>query len=129
MNVETAARRWIEGWRRAWPTGDVEGVAAMYTDDAVYSSHPFRNPDTARSYLERSFGEEKLVDAWFGDPLVAGRRASVEYWAVLRASDGTELTIAGAAFLRFDDDGRVTDHRDYWAQTGGARTPPRGWGG
>ena len=98
----------------------------MYADDAVYSSHPFRQPDSARSYAERAFGEEDLVQAWFGDPVVSGDRAAVEYWAVLRAQD--ELTIAGTALLRFDPDGRVRDHRDYWAQVEGRREPPTGWG-
>jgi hypothetical protein len=104
----------------------VDGIAAMYTDDAVYSSHPFRPPETARSYVERAFGEEDLVQAWFGEPVVSDDRAAVEYWAILRADE--ELTIAGAAVLRFDADGRVAEHRDYWDQIAGRREPPAGWG-
>lgn len=126
MDTATAARNWIQGWLQAWPARDVDGIAAMYADDAVYSSHPFRPPDTARSYAERAFGEEDLVQAWFGEPVVSGDRAAVEYWAILRAED--ELTIAGAAFLRFDPDGRVRDHRDYWDQLDGRREPPEAWG-
>jgi len=126
VSTEAAARRWIEGWLRAWPTRDVDGIAAMYTDDAVYSSHPFRPPETARSYVERAFGEEDLVQAWFGEPVVSDDRAAVEYWAILRADE--ELTIAGAAVLRFDADGRVAEHRDYWDQIAGRREPPAGWG-
>jgi hypothetical protein len=38
------------------------------------------------------------------------------------------LTIAGTAVLRFDQGGQVADHRDYWAQQDGRRTPPRAWG-
>ena len=98
----------------------------MYAESAVYSSHPFRAPDTARSYVERAFGEEELVQAWFGEPVVAGDRAAIEYWAVLRGEE--ELTIAGAAFLHFDAEGRVTDHRDYWDQVESPREPPPGWG-
>jgi hypothetical protein len=98
----------------------------MYADDAVYSSHPFREPQTARGYVERAFGEEDVVQAWFGEPVVSGDRAAVEYWAILRAE--AELTIAGAAFLRFDDDGRVIQHRDYWDQIDGRREPAEGWG-
>jgi hypothetical protein len=128
MDVEAAADAWVDGWRRAWPARDVDGIASMYTDDAVYASQPFRAPDTARSYAERAFGEEDLVRAWFGKPVVSGDRAAVEYWAVLRTPDEHELTIAGAAFLHFASDGRVVDHRDYWTQTDGAREPPAGWG-
>ena len=127
MDAAIAARNWIDGWLRAWPTRDVEGIASMYTDDTVYSSHPFRPPDTARGYAERAFGEEDLVQAWFGEPIVSGDRAAIEYWAVLRG--GEELTIAGTAFLHFDAEGRVTDHRDYWTAVDGRREPPQGWGG
>jgi len=126
VDAAAAARRWVDGWLRAWPKRDVEGIAELYTDDAVYSSHPFRPPDTARSYVERAFGEEDLVQAWFGEPVVSGDRAAVEYWAILRAGD--ELTIAGAAFLRFSPDGRVAEHRDYWDQLADRREPPAGWG-
>jgi hypothetical protein len=77
--------------------------------------------------VSRAFGEESFVEAWFGEPVVAGERAAVEYWAILEAA-GAELTIAGAAVLRFDADGRVVEHRDYWDQIDGRREPPPGWG-
>jgi SnoaL-like domain len=128
MTGDEAVRAWIDGWIRGWPTEDVDAIASRYDPGEVYSSHPFRAPETAASYLERAFGEERLLDAQFGEPVVAGDRAAVEYWAVLRAPDGDELTIAGASFLRFDDDGRVVSHRDYWDQTDGRRDPPPGWG-
>jgi SnoaL-like domain len=128
METEAAAHAWVEGWRRGWPRRDVDGIAAVYEDGAVYSSHPFRAAETARSYAERAFGEEDLVRAWFGEPVVSGDRAAVEYWAVLRTQAGDDITIAGAAFLRFGVDGRVTQHRDYWVQTDSSREPPSGWG-
>jgi hypothetical protein len=67
------------------------------------------------------------VQAWFGEPVVSGDRAAVEYWAILSAGDGP-LTLAGSAFLHFAPDGRVTEHRDYWDIQEGRREPPRGWG-
>ena len=128
MDAATAARAWIEAWQRAWPAEDVDTIASRYADDAVYSSHPFRPAETARSYLERAFGEEALVEARFGEPVVAGDRAAVEYWAVLRPPDGDDFTIAGASFLHFNAEGLVTEHRDCWVQADGSREPPAGWG-
>ncbi len=128
MEIEAAARRWIETWQSAWPAEDVDQIASVYAEGTIYSSHPFRDPETARAYVERAFGEEELVQSWFGEPVVSGDRAAVEYWAVLRAAQGEELTIAGCAFLRFDADGRVVSHRDYWDQVDRAREPPYGWG-
>lgn len=128
MNADEAVRAWVDVWQRAWPAGDADAIATMYTDDSVYSSHPFRPPETARSYLERAVGEEALSEAHFGEPVVAGDRAAVEYWAVLRSPSGGEITIAGVSVLHFDADGRVTVHRDYWDQVDGRRDPPVGWG-
>jgi SnoaL-like domain len=128
MDADAAARAWIDAWQRAWPAEDVDAIVSMYAPGDVYSSHPFRRPETARSYVERAFGEEALVDVRFGEPIVAADRAAVEYWAVLRTPDDREITIAGAAFLHFDAAGRVTDHRDYWDQVVGRRQPHVGWG-
>ena len=128
MQTEEAARRWINAWLRAWPKQDVDGIAGVYADDAPYRSHPFRELDAARSYLARAFGEEDLLDAWFGEPVASGDRAAVEYWAVLRTPAGDDVTIAGATFLRFDSAGLVVEHRDYWDQVDGRREPPLGWG-
>jgi ketosteroid isomerase-like protein len=126
-----AARRWVDGWSRAWPAGDADAVAELYTEDAVYSSHPFREPYRgaagAREYAAQAFVDEELVEVRFGDPVASGHRAAVEYWAVLRTG-GKDVTLVGTTVLRFAPDGRVEDHREYWAIEDGARRPPDGWG-
>jgi hypothetical protein len=107
---------------------DVELITSRYRPDAPYRSHPFRESSTARAYVTHAFTGEKLVRCWFGDPIVEGNRAAVEYWAILRPPDGSDVTIAGHSHLRFDGEGLVVDHRDYWAQSDGAIQPPEGWG-
>ena len=102
-------------------------IAARYRPDAPYRSRPFREPTTAREYVTQAFGEEQLVRCWFGEPIVEGERAAVEYWAILHSPDGSDITIAGHSHLRFDGEGLVVEHRDYWAQRDGAVGPPPGW--
>ncbi len=51
----------------------------------------------------------------FGEPLVAGDRAAVDWWAVITATDGSVETIAGTSLIRFGADGRVVEQRDVWA--------------
>jgi ketosteroid isomerase-like protein len=132
MELEAAVRAWIEGWSRAWAAADADAVAALYAEDAVYRTHPFREahrgPAGARAYARDSFASETLVACRFGEPVVAHSRAAVEYWATLITGDGEDVTIAGLSFVRFDPDGRCTEHRDYWAITPGHREPPTGWG-
>jgi ketosteroid isomerase-like protein len=131
VDADDAARAWIAGWSRAWPARDAEAVADLYTADAVYRSHPFREPHLGRDgvieYARTAFEDEDAVDFWFGEPVAAGDRAAVEYWAILE-SDGQELTLAGTTIIRFAADGRCEEHRDYWSLEKGRRPPPQGWG-
>ena len=71
--------------------------------------------------------QEGCAACWFGEPMVSGDRATVEYWAIL-VEKGEEVTIAGVALLRFAADGRVRAQRDYWSLEQGRREPPEGWG-
>jgi ketosteroid isomerase-like protein len=123
MDTAAAARAWVEGWTSGWENADADGIGALYAEDAVYRSHPFREPErSARDYALRAFADEELVECRFGEPIVDGDRAAVEYWAVLSA-DGDEETLAGIAVLRFGEDGRVVEQRDYWSMEPGRRPP------
>jgi hypothetical protein len=43
-------------------------------------------------------------------------------------ADGEEQTLAGVSLLRFGDDGRVVEQRDYWAEGQGRRAASPGFG-
>jgi hypothetical protein len=128
VDTHVAVRAWVRAWQHGWPDADVDVIAGRYRPDAPYRSHPFRKPTTPHGYVAQAFTEEKLVRCWFGEPIVQGNRAAVEYWAILRSPDGSDITIAGHSHLRFDDEGLVAEHRDYWSQRDGAVEPPPGWG-
>jgi ketosteroid isomerase-like protein len=124
MDAEAAAGAWVEGWTRGWEAGDADAIGALYAADALFRSHPFREPErSARDYALRAFADEQLVECRFGEPVVAGDRAAVEYWAILSA-EGEEETLAGIALIRFGPDGLVVEQRDYWSMQSG-RIPPR----
>jgi ketosteroid isomerase-like protein len=123
-DVEAAAGRWAAVWARAWPAGDVEAVAALYADAAVLVSHPFRDAQTPRSYVEWAFASQRSAECRFGQPVVAGDRAVVEWWGAITDRDGGVETVAGASHLRFDADGRVAEQRDAWAIAPGRVEPP-----
>ena len=83
-----------------------------------------------RAYAEWAFADEDAepAEVRFGEPIVSGARAAVEYWAVVR-SGGRDHTIAGIAVLVLDEQGKVERQLDYWAMDEGRREPPEGWGG
>ncbi len=114
----------MEVWSRAWPLGDVAAVAALYADEAVFFSHPFREAERPASYAAWAFGEQAAAECRFGVPIVAGERAAVDWWAVITSRDGGVDTVAGTSLLRFDADGLVVEQRDVWAGATGRRELP-----
>jgi hypothetical protein len=98
---------------------------AWYSDAVVYRSPAFRVPDLGlagvRRYLSEQFPAEQNIQCWFGEPIASGDddRASVEWWASW-TEDGQELTFAGVTVLRFDEEGKVVDHRDHNHASSGA---------
>jgi ketosteroid isomerase-like protein len=130
MDTEKAARRWAEVWSVAWPARDTAAIAELYADDAVYRALAFRAPDLGltgvRRYLDENFAVESEIECWFGEPVVSGDRAAVEWWGSW-AEQGQELTLAGTTLLRFGADGKVVDHRDYWNEVERREPPYNGW--
>ena len=91
---------------------------------AVFVSYPFRESQAPRDYAEWSFAEdEPLAELRWGEPILAGDRAVVEYWAFMGDS-----TPAGVAPIRFRSDGFVVEQRDYWAVENCRREPAASWG-
>jgi ketosteroid isomerase-like protein len=131
VDAAAAARRWAEAWQRAWEALDIEAVVALYAPDATLRSQPFRElergRDGVRDYVAGAFAEEASVRAWFGTPVAAGDRASVEWWAAL-SEDGEEVTLAGTSTLRFDAAGLVVEQRDTWNMAPTRLEPPASWG-
>jgi len=111
-------------WSRAWPDRDVDAVGALYEDGAVFYSSPFRLPQAPREYVTWAFEDQAGAECRFGEPIVDGDRAAVDWWAVLTVTDGTVESIAGTSLLRFDGDGRVLEQRDVWSTEPGRRELP-----
>jgi uncharacterized protein (TIGR02246 family) len=126
-----SVERWIEAYGRAWRERDKEAVAALFTEDAVYRSHPLREPHVGQeaiaAYWKRATSSQKELDLRFGRPIVAGDRAAVEWWAQMRAAGG-EVTLPGILYLRFAPDGRCEELRETWHLEDGRHSPPAGWG-
>jgi hypothetical protein len=128
MDTEAAARAWADAWERCWRALDAELLQPVYTPDAVHRSHPFREPGNPIEYARWALGEEEgEPEVWVGDPIVAGDRAAIEWWAVV-IENGKLISLAGTSIIRFNEDGRAVEQNDYWGEADG-RTPPwKGWG-
>ncbi|GAA0969004.1 hypothetical protein GCM10009555_015330 [Acrocarpospora macrocephala] len=122
MDPREAAGRFARTWQIGWTTHDTALLAALYADTCVHRSMPFRPVHQGKTelteYLAWSFASEEIVQVRFGEPLVDGRTAAVEF-LVHANEDGQPVTLAGCVFVTFDDEGLVTESRDYWHTTEG----------
>jgi SnoaL-like domain len=119
---------WLDRYEAAWRAGDPAGIESLFTPDCDFRSHPFRESEDVLEYTRKWFDAEEDVEPRFGEPVVDGDRAAVEYWAPMR-EDGLELTLAGCIMLRFAPDGRCSQLRDYWVTAPDRQAPPESWGG
>jgi SnoaL-like domain len=130
VNAAAAAKLWVTTWEWAWPVKDIEAISALYASQAAYRALAFREPDFGltqiRSYLTRTFATETDIACRFGAPITTGDRAAIEWWASW-VENGQPITMAGVTVLRFNADGQVIDHRDYWNQSDENRPPYDGW--
>ena len=82
---------------------------------------------TPEEYIRPVLADEENVEFEFGEPIVDGDRAAIEWWAVV-TENGKQVSLAGTSVVRFDENGRALEQTDYWGQTEG-RTPPwDAWG-
>jgi hypothetical protein len=75
----------------------------------------FRPPQEAREYVAWAFADQASAECRFGEPIVDGERAAVEWWGAITTRSGEVETIPGVSLLRFDDQGLVVEQRDVWA--------------
>jgi ketosteroid isomerase-like protein len=126
-----SATRWAEAYARAWRDGDADAAAALYADDVVFRSHPFRDPVHGRGavheYTAKAFASEHDRDVRLGRPITDRGGAAVEYWTTY-VEDGAPQTLAGCVLMTFDAAGGAAWSRDYWHVTDERLDPPRGWG-
>ena len=128
MDTEAAARAWAEAWALCWRTLDADLLEPVYAPDALQRSHPFREPGNPIEYARWALGEEEgKPEVWMGEPIVAGDRAAIEWWAAI-VENGKPVSLAGASVIRFRADGRAVEQTDYWGQADGRVPPFPSWG-
>lgn len=123
------ARNWLREYGAAWERGDA-GVLHLFTPDATYQSHPFRETHRGhaamRTYWEDASSTQSGTRVLMGDPLVDGDRVVAEWWTTM-SDEGQALTLPGVLLLEFQDL-RCRELREYWAAEPGRHDPFPEWG-
>jgi hypothetical protein len=81
-------------------------------------------PQGPAEYAAWAFADQQAAECRFGEPVVDGDRAAVDWWAVVTSKDGSLQSLAGTSLLRFDAKGRVVEQRDAWADEDGHHELP-----
>jgi SnoaL-like domain len=115
METRAAAERWREVWARGWRAGEADEIVALYAEGAHFQSDPFREAVTPADYIIPTFAEEESAECQFGEPIVDGDRAAIEWSAETRLKEGGAEKLAGVSLRRFDENGLVVEQRDFWA--------------
>lgn len=123
--------QWLDRYRAAWEEGDADAAAALFTEDAVYRSSPFREPHIGRAgvreYWTIATADQSEATVRFGRAVTEGNRTAVEFWTTMRAEEG-EITLPGILVLRFAPDGRCEELREAWMVAEERLEPHPGWG-
>ena len=108
--------QWVADYERAWRTGNVPGVARLFTENASYRTSPYEEPRVGHTAIHAFWlDDEGRTFSVSAEPVaVEGRDAVVRL-------EGRYLEPVAQAYrdlwvLRFAPDGRVEDFEEwaYW---------------
>lgn len=118
MDLEEV-QAWIDGYVRAWESGDPSEIGALFAEDARYFTHPFREPWQ---------GRDEIVKGWSEHPDEPGSWQS-EYRAIAATghtgvvrgrttyfkTDGSvDNEYANVYLIEFDDEGKAREFTEFF---------------
>ena len=83
---------WVRRYVEAWNTNDPDHIGALFTDDAVYYTAPFREPWR---------GRDAIVEGWLDAKDVPG---DTEFDFEVTAIDGDLGIVRGETYYKADDE-------------------------
>ena len=114
---ERGVERWMEVYRAAWISNVPNQVAALFTEDAIYSVSPFTEPWIGRDEIVRRWvaGIQQDVELTYDVLAVDGDRAII-HWHVFTRNVGDPVRVEydGVLVVRFAPDGRCSEHREWY---------------
>ncbi len=110
-----ALRTWIERYVRAWNSNDPADIGALFTDDAQYSTEPYRSPWR---------GRDTIVQWWLDNRDVPGE--TTFNWQPLTVNDDVAIvtgtttypdrTFSNLWVIRLTPDGACWQFSEWWME-------------
>ncbi len=128
LSNQAAGERAAEGFASLYGNLSVDNVKAnvrrVYAPDAWFNDTVATEVgvDAIEGYLLRTAENAELVQAKVTDVAVSGRDCYVRWTMEVRVknlADGSPILTEGMSQLRFDDQGRIVLHQDFWNPANG----------
>ncbi len=107
--------RWIAAYRAAWNSNSPDDIAALFTDDAEYSTEPYRPP---------WHGSAAIVQGWLEHQDRAGETTFV--WAPVQLGEDLAIisgtttypsaTYSNLWIISLASDGRCRSFAEWWME-------------
>lgn len=115
MTALSQVTTWIDGYVRAWNSNDPAEIGALFTEDGVYYTAPFRPPWR---------GREEIVSGWLarkdepGETRFQWRPVAVtDEVAIIQGTTGyPDLTYSNLWVIRLDAAGRCREFTEWWME-------------
>jgi SnoaL-like domain len=108
--------RWVAGYEHAWRSGDLDGVARLFTEGASYRTSPYADAKVGHAAIREFWLEDEgRTFTVTAEPVaVEGRDAVVRL--EVRYLEPVAQEYRDLWLLRFAPDGRVVDFEEwaYW---------------
>jgi uncharacterized protein (TIGR02246 family) len=114
----TDATHWVERYRTAWESNEQQAIAALFTEDALYFTAPFRDPWRGREGIVSGWLEAKDEpgDTEFSYEVVAvcDATAFVRGWTKYFTEPAREYS--NLWVIRLAEDGRAREFTEWWME-------------
>jgi nuclear transport factor 2 (NTF2) superfamily protein len=112
-------QRWIDGYVRAWHSNDPADVEALFADNAMYYTHPSRDPWRGRDEIIREWtGNPDPENSWrshYRAIAATGRTGVVRGHTSYLKDDGSiDREYANVYLIEFDPDGRASEFVEFF---------------
>ena len=112
-------KAWLDAYGDAWESRDADAAAQIFAEDATYQVTPYEEPHA---------GQEGVRQYWAGvtenqrnvqfdyQPIAVDGDTGIAHWSAQFDidPDGHHLELDGIFVLKFDDDGKCRQLREWW---------------
>jgi len=109
---------WLNRYVAAWRSYDADDIAALFSEDVVYSYRPFSEPVRGRDAIVKDWLENKdepgSWDAQYRPVAVDGDTCVSVGESRYPGRDGE--TYSNVFIVRFDAEGRAREFSEWWVQ-------------